>query len=238
MAETNENNNSASSVFSTGDNPPATSITAPANGATVSGTVNVNATASDDVAVTSLEIDIDGSSQTAKANSSSLAYSWNTTQTFNGQHTIVSKAGDGAGHTTTSAPVTVTVSNIVTAHGLYVITPCRLIDTRNPVGPFGGPSLPSGLTRNVQAGGQCGVAADATAVAVNIAVVAPAAGGYVTVYPGPINTQRPLASTINYSTGRTLANNAVVRIGPDGTINIFNAGADLNFVVDVTGYFK
>ena len=72
----------------------------------------------------------------------------------------------------------------------YPLTPCRIVDTRNPVGPFGGPSLPSGSTRNLQAGGQCGVASDAIAVAVNVAVVAPAAGGYVTAYPGPAGSQR------------------------------------------------
>jgi hypothetical protein len=122
--------------------------------------------------------------------------------------------------------------------GLYVLTPCRLLDTRNALGPFGGPALQSGSSRNVQVAGQCGIAADATAVAVNVAVVAPATGGYVTAYPGPAGTQIPIVSTINYSTGRTLANNAVVKLGPDGTMNLYNVGTNLNFVIDVTGYFK
>jgi len=133
---------------------------------------------------------------------------------------------------------TVTQAGASTTAGFYVLTPCRILDTRNPVGPFGGPSLQSGSTRNLQAGGQCGVASDAIAVAVNVAVVAPAAGGYVTAYPGPAGSQLPNASTINYSAGRTLANNAVIKLGPDGTMNLFNAGTNLDFVVDVTGYFK
>jgi N-acetyl-anhydromuramyl-L-alanine amidase AmpD len=106
----------------TADSPPTTSVTSPSNGATVSGTISVNATASDDVAVTSLEIDIDGASKTSNSNSSSLSYSWNTTQFSNGQHTIVSKAGDGAGHFTTSSQVTVSVSNNI-ACSSFTISP-------------------------------------------------------------------------------------------------------------------
>jgi hypothetical protein len=124
------------------------------------------------------------------------------------------------------------------ATGFYTLTPCRLLDTRNPVGPFGGPSLQTGSARNLLVGGQCAVASDAMAVAVNVAAVAPATGGYVTMYPGPTGAQLPTASTINYTAGRTLANNAVIRLGPDGTINLYNMGANLDFVVDVTGYFK
>jgi hypothetical protein len=113
VAETNENNNSASMTFtSAGDTiAPSTSITTPANGATVSGTVPVSATASDNIGVTSLEIDIDGVQKASNTNATSLSYSWNTTQVTNGQHSIVSKAADAAGHITTSSTVTVTVAN-------------------------------------------------------------------------------------------------------------------------------
>jgi hypothetical protein len=45
-------------------------------------------------------------------------------------------------------------------------------------------------------------------------------------------------STINYYT-RTLANNAIVRIGSDGTLNVFNSGPNAaHFLVDVFGYFQ
>jgi hypothetical protein len=95
------------------DSVPTVSISSPANGATVSGTVNISASASDDVAVTSLEINIDGITHATTA-SSSVVYAWNTLSVANGVHTIVAKAGDGAGHFTTSSAVTVTVSNAVT----------------------------------------------------------------------------------------------------------------------------
>jgi len=91
--------------------PPTTSITAPANGATVSGTVTVNATASDNVGVTQMQILIDGSVAASNTNSTSLSFNWSTTSVANGSHTIVSKAFDAAGNVGTSSTVTVTVSN-------------------------------------------------------------------------------------------------------------------------------
>jgi hypothetical protein len=91
--------------------PPTTSVTAPANGATVSSTVSVTATASDNIAVTTMEIYIDGALKTSNTSATSLTYSWNTTTFANGSHTIVSKAYDAAGNVGTSPTITVTVSN-------------------------------------------------------------------------------------------------------------------------------
>jgi hypothetical protein len=91
--------------------PPTTSITAPANGATISGTVAITATASDNVGVTQMQILIDGSVVASNTNATSLSFNFNTTTVANGSHTIVSKAFDAAGNVGTSATVTVTVSN-------------------------------------------------------------------------------------------------------------------------------
>jgi len=91
--------------------PPTTSITAPTNGATVSGTVVVNATASDNVGVTQMQLFIDGTQVASNTNSTALSFNWSTATVANGSHTIVSKAFDAAGNVGTSATVTVTVSN-------------------------------------------------------------------------------------------------------------------------------
>jgi hypothetical protein len=91
--------------------PPTTSITAPANSATVSGTVTINATASDNVGVTQIQILIDGAVAASNTNSTTLSFNWDTTSVANGSHTIVSKAFDAAGNVGTSSTVTVTVSN-------------------------------------------------------------------------------------------------------------------------------
>ncbi len=90
--------------------PPTTSITAPANGATVSGTVNVTASASDNVGVVKVEFYID-SVLKSTSTTSPYTFSWNTTTVANGSHTIFSKAYDAANNVGTSATVTVTVSN-------------------------------------------------------------------------------------------------------------------------------
>jgi Bacterial Ig domain len=90
--------------------PPTTSITAPANGATVSGTVSISASAADNVGVTKVELYVDSALKTTLT-SSPYTYSWNTTTVANGAHSIVSKAYDAAGNVGTSATVSVTVSN-------------------------------------------------------------------------------------------------------------------------------
>lgn len=89
---------------------PTTSITAPANGATVSATVNVTASASDNVGVTKVEFWLDGALQSTDT-SSPYAWSWNTTTATNGAHALVSKAYDAANNIGTSSTVNVTVSN-------------------------------------------------------------------------------------------------------------------------------
>ena len=91
--------------------PPTTSISSPANGATVSGTVTVNATASDNVGVTQMQLFIDGTLVASNTSATSLSFSWSTPSVANGSHTIVSKAFDAAGNVGTSSTVTVTVSN-------------------------------------------------------------------------------------------------------------------------------
>lgn len=90
--------------------PPTTSITSPASGATVSGTISVTATASDNVAVAKVEFYLDGVLQSTDM-TSPYAWSWTTTSTPNGSHNLMTKAYDAAGNVGTSAPVSVTVNN-------------------------------------------------------------------------------------------------------------------------------
>jgi len=89
---------------------PTTSITAPANGATVSGTTSVTASASDNVGVTKVEFYLDGALKSTST-ASPYSWSWDTTTAANGSHSLVSKAYDAANNVGTSATVTVTVSN-------------------------------------------------------------------------------------------------------------------------------
>ncbi|WNG55051.1 PHB depolymerase family esterase [Archangium gephyra] len=95
----------------TGDTtPPTVNLTAPANGATVSGTVPLTASASDAVGVTRVEFYVDGS----LAGSDSAApyeLAWNSASVANGTHSLSARAYDAAGNSATDADTSVTVSN-------------------------------------------------------------------------------------------------------------------------------
>ncbi|MBI5004415.1 Ig-like domain-containing protein [Candidatus Kaiserbacteria bacterium] len=91
---------------------PTVSITAPANGATVSGTTAVSATASDNVGVAGVQFKLDGENLGAEDTTSPYSVSWDTTSATNGSsHTLTATARDAAGNTTTSTSISVTVSN-------------------------------------------------------------------------------------------------------------------------------
>jgi beta-lactamase superfamily II metal-dependent hydrolase len=90
--------------------PPTTSITAPLNGATVSGTTTVTASASDNVGVTKVEFYLDGALKSTDT-TSPYSWSWDTTTATNGAHSLTSKAYDAALNVGTSTAINVTVSN-------------------------------------------------------------------------------------------------------------------------------
>jgi hypothetical protein len=123
--------------------------------------------------------------------------------------------------------------------GYYTVAPCRLLDTRRPVGASGGPALAAGETRSFPVGGACGVPVDAVAVAVNVTVVEPTASGHLTLYPagGP----QPGTSNVNFRT-RTRAASAVLALGVAGQATAHYASAapagSAHLVLDVAGYFR
>ena len=83
------------------------SITAPAAAVDASdGTVQVTASASDNVGVAGVQFKLDGANLGAEDTTAPYAVSWNTTPTANGSHTLTAVARDAAGNTTTSSAVT------------------------------------------------------------------------------------------------------------------------------------
>jgi hypothetical protein len=94
--------------------PPSVSISTPSAGATVTGTVSVTGVASDNTALSLVEIQVDAGAYSAAAGLASWSYSLNTLALTNGSHTIRARATDSSGNTAVSA-ITVTVSNIVNA---------------------------------------------------------------------------------------------------------------------------
>jgi Ca2+-binding RTX toxin-like protein len=92
---------------------PTVSVSSPANGATVSATLNVTAAAADNVGVSGVQMLLDGNPLGAEDTSAPYSVAWNTTTAANGAHQLRARARDGAGNTTTSDIVSVTVNNTV-----------------------------------------------------------------------------------------------------------------------------
>ena len=97
---------------------PTVAVTAPAAGATVSGSVPLAANAADNVAVVGVQFKVDGTNVGAEDTTGPYEGSWNSATVANGNHTLTAVARDAAGNATTSAPVSVTVSNAAPPAGL------------------------------------------------------------------------------------------------------------------------
>jgi subtilisin family serine protease len=101
---------------------PTVSLTAPASGATVSGAVNVTATATDNTAVARVEL-YDGTSLFATVTGAPYTAAWNTGTVTPGAHTLKARAYDTAGNATDSAPVSVTVTSDATPPTVSLTAP-------------------------------------------------------------------------------------------------------------------
>lgn len=116
--------------------------------------------------------------------------------------------------------------------GFVPITPSRVIDTRQV---SGGGCIVGGTSRDITVtapipGGAAG------AVVLNVTVVAPTAGGYLTVFP--TGESRPTASNVNFSSGQTVPNSATVKVGTGGKVTVFVNSGCAHVLIDVAGYTK
>ena len=125
---------------------------------------------------------------------------------------------------------------VATPGGFFPLQPCRVVDTRTTAAP-----LLANTTRTFAVTGLCGVPSDAVAVAVNLTAVNPGDTGDLRLYP--TGQPVPLVSAINFATGKTRANNAIVSPGTSGAIDVqcdmppLSSGST-HFVLDVAGYFR
>src|SRR2546430_570897 len=101
---------------------PTVSLTAPAAGATVSGSTTVSATATDNVGVVGVQFKLDGANLGGEDTTAPYSVSWNTATASAGTHTLTAVARDAAGNTRTSAAVSVTVANLDTTLPTVSIT--------------------------------------------------------------------------------------------------------------------
>lgn len=125
-----------------------------------------------------------------------------------------------------------------TAGALTVLpSPVRLYDSRPGFEPDAGekgvlePDAPRAI--DAKANGS-GVPAHAKALAVNVTVTGGAADGYLVAYPDGQPT--PLASSINWSAGQTVANGLIVGLGADEKLALKTV-SPVHVVVDISGYY-
>ena len=127
----------------------------------------------------------------------------------------------------------------------YSITPCRIADTRGPIGATGGPALAPNSPRGFPVRGLCTIPSTAKAVVFNFTVVQPAQNGNLAAYP--FGGSIPLTSVLNYNAGEfAVGNGAIVPL--DGTpggsdVSVYanvapGSTATVHLVIDVTGYFE
>ena len=122
-----------------------------------------------------------------------------------------------------------------TLGALVPLTPSRILDTRDGTGGVSGP-VPAEGTISVQVTGRAGVPASGVrAVVLNATVTAPAALGYMTVFPA--GAARPLASDLNFAAGETQTNLVVVQVGAGGKVSLASS-AGAHVIFDVAGWLS
>ena len=102
---------------------PEVSLSAPANGATVTGTLAVSAAATDNVAISKVEFYRDNNVLLTTDTSSPYTFNWNSTTVTQGAHTLYAIAQDTTGFRTTSATIAITVDN--TAPTVAITSPAN-----------------------------------------------------------------------------------------------------------------
>jgi hypothetical protein len=124
------------------------------------------------------------------------------------------------------------------SYRFFTVPPCRLVDTRNPAGPLGGPALKGGAGRNFPLAGRCGIPVTARAVSLNFAATGSSTAGHLRFHPG--GTSLPNASVVNYSAGQTRSNNAIVPVSVLGDLAVYagQGSGTVHVILDVNGYFE
>ncbi|WP_063772019.1 hypothetical protein [Kitasatospora mediocidica] len=113
--------------------------------------------------------------------------------------------------------------------------PTRLLDTRDGTGAPAAKVPSYGITR-VQVAGNGAIPSKVTAVVLNVTVTNPTNSGFITAYAD--GTARPTTSNVNFTAGQTVPNMAIVPVGADGYVDLYNSGlASVDLIADVTGYF-
>jgi len=156
-----------------------------------------------------------------------------------GTDMIVATYSGDSNYSGSSGSVVQIVNPVPQALQFVAVTPCRIVDTRNPDGTFGGPEIQGNSSRSfplTESDNPCGIPASAIAYSVNVTVVPQTTLGYLTIWP--TGEGQPTVSTMNSLDGRIKANAAIVPAGtPNGSVSVYVTNTT-NVVLDINGYFK
>ncbi len=123
------------------------------------------------------------------------------------------------------------------ASTFHTLAPCRVFDTRNASGAYGGPAISAGVSRSFVIRGRCGVPLTAKSIAGNLTVTTPTAPGSLRVAPG--GTGPTGTTTASFKAGQTRANNVTVGLGTSGDILVDGlASGSVQAIFDVVGWFE
>jgi hypothetical protein len=115
------------------------------------------------------------------------------------------------------------------------VAPCRVADTRNANGAFGGPPIAGGTSRSFAIPlSACNIPATAQAYSLNVTVVPHGSLSYLTLWPTGEN--QPFVSTLNSPSGEVVANAAIVPAGTGGAVSVY-ATDTTDAILDIDGYF-
>ncbi len=115
------------------------------------------------------------------------------------------------------------------------VTPCRVVDTRNPAGPFGGPTMAAASTRSFAIPqSACAIPSTALAYSLNVTVVPEGFLGYLSLWP--TGQAQPTVSTLNSYGGTVVANAAIVLAGTGGAVSVYVTNPT-DVILDINGYF-
>jgi hypothetical protein len=146
---------------------------------------------------------------------------------------VIAKPGTGGKvcvFSSAPADVIVDVSGYFAAGTGFTPTaaPVRFLDSRSTT------RIAAGTSKELLVAGDKGIPADAKAMAMNVTAVGASADGFMTVYP--CGEPVPVASNLNYTKGRDIANSVLAKPGVGGKVCFYSDKA-VDIVVDVSGYF-
>jgi hypothetical protein len=124
-------------------------------------------------------------------------------------------------------------------HDVVALVPARLVDTRTGGETIDGVGSGTGQvavdgTMVVAVAGRGGVPDDASAAVLTVTAVDAGGAGHVRVWP--CDQPRPNASSLNFTTGATVAGTVVTGLAANGTACVYLGGAAADVVVDAAGY--